>query len=375
MHANRSIYARILVSLALMCCAVAAPAQSTPATGAKPPDRIRAFSIDFNWAPGGRLNDFAPPGTFAHADPEVHYRWYKDLGANVIHTFCVTCDGYAWYRQSAVAPVEPGLKHDFLNEITALAHRDGVRVMGYFCVGANTLWAQKHPDQSYGSPSRIHIPLTNDYLDYLTAEIKDVLVKTEIDGFQLDWMYSPPLLMKEKNVRWMPCEQEMYRQLFGRPFPGKDKIDAKEAAEFQRRALDRCWRRIHEAARAARPSCIIWLSCYDLKSPQVVGSRMFREVDWLVNEHFDPRQIEAIRKDLRPRTKIIQCLCGWVEHDPRRALRDLEAADVGLYGFARADPATTLPPAAKDAKAGSPAAINARNIEILRELFHAKPTQ
>ena len=41
---------------------------------------------------------------FAHADPKVHFQWYKDLGVNVIHTFCVSCDGYAWYRGSQPAP-------------------------------------------------------------------------------------------------------------------------------------------------------------------------------------------------------------------------------------------------------------------------------
>ena len=57
-------------------------------------------------------------------------------------------------------------------QITELAHKDGVKVMGYFCVGANTYWGQKHPDQSYGIPSAIHIPFTSDYLDYLAGSSK-----------------------------------------------------------------------------------------------------------------------------------------------------------------------------------------------------------
>ena len=64
------------------------------------------------------------------------------------------------------------------------------------------------------------------------------MTKTEIDGFQVDWMYSPPMLMEEKQVRWMPCERQMYAELFGRPFPGKDKIDAGQTLEFQRRAVN-----------------------------------------------------------------------------------------------------------------------------------------
>ena len=196
--------------------------------------------------------------------------------------------------------------------------------------------------------------------------MKDVLVKTDIDGFQLDWMFSPPLLRKEKKVRWMACEQKMYQELFGRPFPGKDKIDAKEEVEFQRRALDRCWGRIREAAKSTKPDCIVWLSCYNLKSPQVVGSRMLRETDWLIDEHYDPAYLESARKQVGARTKLLQCMCGWEEDDPRKVVDDPRLADVGFYGFARGDPITTLPPTSAEATPDSVDAINARNIEILQ---------
>ena len=118
------------------------------AQAAPPGDRIKAFCIDFNWVSAGDPNGaevFPPPGTFAQADPKVHCQWYKDLGVNTIQTFCVSCNGYAWYRKSGVAPVQPGMKHDFLPELTELAHKDGVKVMGYFCGGANTYWRRSIP--------------------------------------------------------------------------------------------------------------------------------------------------------------------------------------------------------------------------------------
>jgi hypothetical protein len=342
-------------------------AQSTAAGDAKP-ERIKAFCIDFNWAPSHQL---APPGMFAHADPKVHFQWYKDLGVNVIHTFCVDIDGYAWYRGSQPAPTEPGLKHDFLKEITTLAHRDHMRVMGYFSIGSNHLWAEKHPDENYADEG-IHIPLTTEYLDYLAAEIKDVLAKTDIDGFQLDAMFSAPMLPKEKKVRWMACEQKMYADLFGRPFPGKEKVDEKESAEFQRRALDHCWGRIREAAKSTKPDCIIWLSCNNLKSPQVAGSKMLRETDWLVNEHYDPAYLESVRKQVGAHTKLLQCMCGWEEDDPRQVVDDPRLADVGFYGFAAGYPQTTLPPKEGEVKTDAAIVANARNIEILRKVFHGK---
>ena len=44
----------------------------------------------------------------AGADPAQHVAWYKAMGANVIQTFCVSYNGYAWYP-SEVAPVTPEL--------------------------------------------------------------------------------------------------------------------------------------------------------------------------------------------------------------------------------------------------------------------------
>lgn len=335
--------------------------------------RIKAFCIDFNWGPGGP-NGFPKPGTFAQADPVLHYKWYKKLGVNTVQTFCVSCNGYAWFQQSRVAPVQPGLQHDFLKQITELAHRDGIKVMGYFCVGANTYWGEKHPEQSYGTPSAIHIPFTTEYLNYLERCIKDALETTGIDGFMIDWAFSPPVLMEnEKDVRWLPCEQVMYAELFNRPFPGKEKVDTSEALEFQRRALERCWRRIHHAAKSVNPDCIIWLSCFDLSHPQVVGTRMLREVDWVMNETPTPEKLDGTRQLVGAHAKLIQCVSGGsTEYDASKVLENPKYQDVGLYGFAPwPDLATTLPPEIpRDATQTN---IRA-NIEKIRQVYLRAPS-
>ena len=82
------------------------------------PAPINAFCIDFNWGPKG-INGFAGPGVWADASPEQHVRWYEGLGANVIQTFAVSCNGYAWYK-GGIVPPQPGLKHDFLTEVVRL---------------------------------------------------------------------------------------------------------------------------------------------------------------------------------------------------------------------------------------------------------------
>ena len=86
-----------------------------PGAGPQTPKQIKAFNVDFNWYKGV----FAPPGHWADASPEEHVRWYEALGANTIQTFCLSCNGWAWYKGGFVPP-QPGLKHDFLTEVVRL---------------------------------------------------------------------------------------------------------------------------------------------------------------------------------------------------------------------------------------------------------------
>jgi hypothetical protein len=149
-------------------------------------EAIRAFCVDFNWGPGGP-NGFAPPGLWADAEPEEHLAWYAGLGANVIQTFAVSCNGYAWYQGGEVPP-QPGLRRDFTTRLVKLGHARGMKVMGYFCVAANTRWGKEHPDLSYGTPATFHLPLTDAYLDYLAEAITEALRLTKMDGFMVDWL-------------------------------------------------------------------------------------------------------------------------------------------------------------------------------------------
>ncbi len=76
--------------------------------GPEVPKEIKAYDIDFNWGPGGP-NGFPKPGLWTDADPAAHVAWYKSIGCNVIQGFCVSCNGYAWFK-NGVVPEQPGLK-------------------------------------------------------------------------------------------------------------------------------------------------------------------------------------------------------------------------------------------------------------------------
>ena len=97
------------VLLGWIVCGVLAASGQSPTDRKEPAGRpIKAFCVDFNWGPGGP-NGFPNPGHWADADPAAHVAWYEQLGANVIQTFAVSCNGYAWYQGGKI-PAQPGLE-------------------------------------------------------------------------------------------------------------------------------------------------------------------------------------------------------------------------------------------------------------------------
>lgn len=292
---------------------------------------IKAYCIDFNWAATGRKRKpFASPGTWAGADPAEHVAWYKTMGVNVIQTFCVSTNGYAWYKNS-FAPEQPGLKHDFLPEVVKLGHKEGMLVFGYFCISANPVWAAAHPDQSYGSPTTYHIPYTDDYLAYLSSSIRDSVSKTGIDGFMIDWLWMPN--RQATQGKWIDSEKSLYKQLMGEDFPGEEKLSKEQDLAYSRKSIDRCWKAIRKAAKDTSPDCVVWLTSNNINHPHVVNSAMYQEADWLMNESGDMKRIDAVKGMIGKHTHLITCLARWNGKDATMVVPEALAAGVGLYGF------------------------------------------
>ena len=301
---------------------------------------IKAYDLDFNWGEGGP-NGFARPGLWADASPQDQIKWYKDLGVNTIQAFCVSCNGYAWYK-NGVVPEQPGLKYDYLPEMVHLGHQEGIKVMGYFCIGSNTRWGLENPDYSYGVPSDRHIPYTEKYLSYLDSAIRDVVSKTGIDGFMIDWFYQPN--RSATGGKWLDCEKQRYEELMDEPFPGEDTLSEEKYNKYSRLAIEKCWDVIHQAAKETNPDCIIWLTCFDITHPHIINSKMFREVDWLMNEAGDLNALDTIRGMVGKNTRLITCLANWNKQDAKTVVADAMKTGVGLYGFAKPNSNALLPP-------------------------------
>lgn len=313
---------------------------------------IKAFNIDFNWGTKGP----AEPGLYAQADPAEHIRWYLDMGVNTIQTFCVSYNGYAWYRKSGIAPVTPGMKYDFMTDIVELGHKHGLKIMGYFCLGANPVWEQMNPAEVHLDAPMWKIPFTRKYLDYFSRSLQDVLVKSEIEGFMIDWFR--PAARKT----WLDCEKQMYLELMQEQFPASGEVDAKTQIEFERRELARAWREIKAVIRSVRPA-IAWINsaCSEEANSLWEGHVILKEIEWVLNENHKIEFLQWLNKQAGPGTKIVQNLCGSGLHDASR-WREVAYPAFGLYGFAQADPKTTFPDESNK--------INQRNIHFIKEAYH-----
>ncbi len=341
------------------------------AAGIKEIKDIKAYCIDFNWVNSNRRNKpFAEPGDWSGAVPAEHVAWYKAIGANVIQTFCVSTNGYAWYKNGFI-PEQPGLKHDFLTEVVKLGHQEGMMVFGYFCAGANPKWGKDHPELSYGTPTTYHIPYTDEYLAYLSASVSDAVKKTGIDGFMLDWLWMPKRLSTEG--KWLECEKKLYKQLMNEEFPGEEQLGDKtpKYVEFSRKTLERAWQAIFKAAKEANPKCIVWLTSNSIHHPHVVNSQMYKDVDWIMNEAGDMARIEKVKNMVGKETRLITCLALWNGKEPTQVVPEALAAGVGLYGFTAPRSKTGLIPLEKFiSKPLSELKGDERNIAVLARAYH-----
>ncbi|MDR0611345.1 MAG: hypothetical protein LBG58_14645 [Planctomycetaceae bacterium] len=309
-------------------------------------EQIKAFCVDFNWDHDIKWEGrpWAKPGRWAEADPAEHVRWHKELGCNAIVSFAVSCNGYAWYKNSIV-PEQPGLKHDFLTDMVRLGHKEGMKIFGYFCFGANWLWRENNPSENYGgSIHSYHIPFTNKYLDYICASIEDAFKKTGMDGLRIDWLWNPD------KIKWLTCEQEMYVELMGEKFPGTDNISKEQLNLFRKKSLNRCWQRMYETTKNHNKNNIVWHSINNFNHRDLVGDSvpmlMLQQSDWLTNEAGDLESLKKVAAKVGKQTRLVTCMARWNNQDVVKTIDEINTSNlnVGLYGFTKPTNGTLPPP-------------------------------
>lgn len=290
------------------------------------------FSIDFN---SDILGQPASPGLYAHADPKEHIKFYCELGANGIQTFCVGLNGFAWYK-SKIAPVTPGMKGDFLKKMISLGHQKGLSVHGYFCLAGNAYYRFINKEETSNIDWRKNIPLTNKYLDYFCKMVEEAVRENELDGILIDWFI-------EIEPVWIPVEKVMFEELMGEKFPEDKILDEKTILEFRKRAILRAWRKISQAIKSIKPECLIWINVpfIEPEEPLWVGNPVLKEVDMILTERNDLNIARWLRKETGGKPVLVNF--GGLSTYKRESWKDIKKEGFHLFGYCRADPVTTLP--------------------------------
>jgi len=339
---------------------------TTSATQTRP----MALCPDLNWDELGRA---ASPGLYAHADPAAHVDWAAGMGANVLQTFAVSFNGYAWFPSSSVAPVTPGMRHDLLGESVRLGHKRGLRVFGYFCLSSNPWYECEHPDEVHpldpAAPFQ-RLCYTQRYVDHLAQSVRDAVDHCAMDGFLLDWVR--PTLRRQ----WLDCEKQMFQELLGEAFPTHSEPDQATTLAFDRAAVERAWAGVQAALDDTR-QVEVWTNhpLHQADDPFFTGLGVLREADGVMNEGPYPELMEWLKQQLGPQGRIVQCLAGWADHDTTQLLDTLDDR-TALYAFAAIHPTTALPYTDKAAHLPATrhfrdlALANTQNLGTIRRLFH-----
>jgi hypothetical protein len=132
-----------------------------------------------------------------------------------------------------------------------------------------------------------------------------------------------------------------------KPFPGEENLTEEEYNLYSRKAIETCWDVIYKAAKETNPDCILWLTCFDITHPHIVNSKMFQQIDWLMNEEGDIAKIDSIKSMVGQNTRLITCLANWNKKDAKTVAVDAIKIGVGLYGFVKPDSTSLLPPIEK----------------------------
>lgn len=316
---------------------------------------MRGFSIEFN---SDDLGQPLSPGLYRNVTAESQLNWYLDHGVNVIQTFCMGLNGYAWY-QSKVAPVEPGLNGNFLKELVDMGHEAEVEVHGYFNPVGDAIYRRNNREESSVIDSRRNLPLTTKLIDYYCRCIEEAVKETGIDGFLIDWF-------DEIEPLWIPAEKKIYEELTGNAFPEKpiDEIgeypvpwdwfgesnlpvflEKDEVINFRYLAIERAWKKFRDAAKSVNPDVKIWINppFRDWDLDVFKDSSVIKEADMILSEGRNMKVAFWLREHA-PDTPIFVNF-GGLGGDNHKSfpLEEFHKNGFHYYGFAHPEVKTGLP--------------------------------
>ena len=70
-------------------------------------------------------------------------------------------------------------------------------------------------------------------------------------------------------------------------------------------------------------------------SPDVVNSKIYKQVDWLMDESSHMRNLDRLQPMVGKDTRLIMCLAKWNGQDAMKVVPAALKKGIGLYGFTK----------------------------------------
>ena len=188
------------------------------------------------------------PGIGSNFSKEQFQAALKTGHVNSITVFSKCHHGWA-YHPSTANEMHPGLSFDLLEAEIEAAHEIGVKTPVYISAGFDEKISRRHPEWlrrpepndtvNWITPQFHELCMNTPYLDYLLAQIEEVVQKYDCDGIFLD-------IVGVRTCYCQHCVQTLLDE-------GKDPYDEKNAAELGERVYLNYTRRVREAIDKYKP--------------------------------------------------------------------------------------------------------------------------
>ncbi|MCG8582946.1 MAG: alpha-L-fucosidase [Bacteroidales bacterium] len=156
--------------------------QTEPLTPGWDYDLSRKIHLDFHT--GGFVEDIG-----SKWDADAFASTLADNGLNSVTIFAKGHHGYAYYN-TKIGTRHPGLDFDLMQEQIEACHKRGIKVLIYFSVQVDELWAstEEGPNRDWGKFMDVDANPDKSYVkDYTWPMIREVIENYDIDGFWFDF--------------------------------------------------------------------------------------------------------------------------------------------------------------------------------------------
>lgn len=242
---------------------------------------FRQIHLDFHTSP-------FIPDVGIDFDPQEFAGTLKVAHVNSINIFAKCHHGMSYYP-SKIGPMHPSLKRDLLGEMIEALHKEGIKCPIYTTVVWDEYAAENHPEwlqmdshgktvgrepyaeaaQTNGERWR-YLCLNTSYMDYLSAQLAEILDSYEVDGLWFDIvMYS------EDGCSCNKCVHDMIEK-------GLNPSEIEDRRTHIYEVLKDAMKRLYDQVKSSKPDALVFFNGRQTIDVNPIKS-MRRELQYLTH--------------------------------------------------------------------------------------------